>query len=230
MPVRRVNPTRTARAQRRSRRVRRWPSIVIGLTGSIAMGKSTAATLLKYLGIPIFDADAAVHVLMTANGKATKSIARRFPAVVGPKGVDRKALGAVVFADTRALKDLEAIVHPLVRGDREQFLRQAALRRAPVVALDIPLLFEGKGQGMCDLVAVISAPAFLQRQRALARPAMTSARFEGILARQWPDGRKRANADAVIPSGLGKRETLRRLKQFLTVAVFSRRRMGTPDA
>jgi dephospho-CoA kinase len=104
-----------------------------------------------------------------------------------------------------------------VRLDREQFLRQAALRRLPLVVLDIPLLFEGKGEHMCDLVVVISAPAFLQRQRALARPAMTPQRLDGILAQQWPDARKRRHAHTVVPSSLGKRETLRRLKQFLTV-------------
>jgi dephospho-CoA kinase len=217
MGLRRVKHTKKLRGLRRHRRVRRWPSIVIGLTGSIAMGKSTAAAFFRHLRIPVFDADAAVHRLMGPQGKATQQITVRFPRVVGPQGVDRKALGAQVFADRAALKALEAIVHPLVRLDREQFLRQAALRRAPMVVLDIPLLFEGKGEHMCDLVVVISAPAFLQRQRALARPAMTPERLAGILAQQWPDARKRRHAHTVIPSSLGKRETLRRLKQFLTL-------------
>ena len=215
--MRRVKRHSTPRGLRRHRRVRRWPSIVIGLTGSIAMGKSTAATFFRHLRIPVFDADAAVHLLMGPKGKATKRIAARFPDVVGPKGVDRKALGAKVFGNPPALRDLEAIVHPIVRLDREQFLRQAALHHAPLVVLDIPLLFEGKGEHMCDLVVVISAPAFLQRQRALARPAMTPQRLDGILAQQWPDARKRRHAHTVIPSSLGKRETLRRLKQFLTL-------------
>lgn len=217
MSLRRVKLKGCPRALRRHRRVRRWPSLIIGLTGSIAMGKSTAAAFFKHLGIPVFDADAAVHLLMGPKGKATKAIVARFPDVVGAKGVDRKALGAKVFADVTALRDLEAIVHPLVKKDREHFLRHAALRRLPMVVLDIPLLFEGKGEQMCDLVVVVSAPVFLQRQRALARPAMTPQRLDGILAQQWPDARKRFHAHAVIPSSLGKRETLRRLKQFLTV-------------
>ncbi len=194
------------------------------------MGKSTAAAFFRHLRIPVFDADAAVHLLMGPNGKATKRIAARFPDVVGPKGVDRKALGAKVFADLPALRALEAIVHPLVRLDREQFLRQAALHRQRMVVLDIPLLFEGKGEHMCDLVVVISAPTFLQRQRALARPAMTPQRLDGILAQQWPDARKRRHAHTVIPSSLGKRETLRRLKQFLTVVTSRSSRSSLPHA
>jgi dephospho-CoA kinase len=217
MSLRRVKLTQKPRGLRRHRRARRWPSIVIGLTGSIAMGKSTAANFFRHLRVPVFDADAAVHLLMGPKGKATKRIAARFPDVVGPQGVDRKALGAKVFGNLAALRDLEAIIHPLVKLDRLNFLRQAALRRAPMVVLDIPLLFEGKGEHMCDLVVVISAPAFLQRQRALARPAMTPERLAGILAQQWPDARKRRHAHTVIPSSLGKRETLRRLKQFLTL-------------
>lgn len=186
------------------------------------MGKSTAAALLHTLGVPVFDADAAVHGLMGAKGKALKALAARFPAVIGPSGVDRKALGAAVFADSKALKDLEAIIHPLVGAERKQFLARAALQRRPVVALDIPLLFEGNTTQLYDLVVVMSAPQFLQRQRALARPGMTPARLAGILARQWPDVRKRAHADAVIPSGLGKRETLRRLRQVLKVDALGR--------
>jgi dephospho-CoA kinase len=181
------------------------------------MGKSTAAALLRDLGVPVFDADAAVHDLLGAKGKAFKAVVARFPGAGGPKGIDRKAVGAKVFADPKALRDLEAILHPLVRFEREQFLRRAKLGREEVVALDIALLFECCGQNMVDAVVVISAPAFLQRQRAMARPAMTAERFEGILARQWPDARKRAAADVVIPSSLGKRETLRRLKIMLTL-------------
>ena len=193
----------------------RGPSLVIGLTGSVAMGKSTIAAFFKHLGIPVFDADHVVHLLLGPKGKALKAVAARFPGVVGVTGVDRKALGAQVFADSTALKDLEAIVHPLVRDDRQRFLQRAGLARHPIVVLDIPLLFEGQTQAICDLVIVVSAPSFLQRQRALARPGMTPARLQSILARQWSDARKRAAADVVIPSGLGKRETLRRLKQTL---------------
>jgi len=199
------------------RRRRRRAGVVIGLTGSLAMGKSTAAAFLKYLGVPVFDADAAVRALTGAKGKAVDLIARRFPGVVGPKGVDRKALGAKVFSDPKALADLEAIVHPLVQEERDRFLARAARGRRRMVALDIPLLFEGGSRELYDAIVVISAPDFLQRQRALARPAMTPERLRGILSRQWSDVRKRSVADAVIPSGLGKHETLRRLRQFLTI-------------
>ena len=210
-------------SQHRVRPARGRPGLVIGVTGSVAMGKSTAAALLKFLGVPVFNADATVHGLMGPKGKAVSAVAARFPGVTGARGVDRKALGAKVFADAKALKDLEAIIHPLVRAERERFLSQMALRRQPVVALDIPLLFEGNNENLCDLVIVISAPAFLQRQRALARPAMTPARLAGILARQWPDAKKRARADVIVPSGIGKRETLRRLEQLLTLHRSNRR-------
>ncbi len=212
--MRRVKLTAGRRVLRHRRQ---RPTLVIGLTGSIAMGKSTAAALLKQLGIPVFDADAVVHRLLGPGGKALPAIAKRFPGVVGKGGVDRKALGAKVFADAGALKDLEAITHPLVGEARGHFLAQAGLRRDGIVALDVPLLFEGTTRHLYDAVVVVSAPAFLQRQRALARAAMTPARLKGILARQWPDARKRAQADAVIPSSLGKRETLRRLQQVLTL-------------
>lgn len=203
--------------RRTPRRRHRRPTLVIGLTGSIAMGKSTAAALLKQLGIPVFDADAVVHRLLGPDGKALDAIAKRFPGMVGKSGVDRKALGAKVFADPKALKDLEAITHPLVGEARTRFLAHAGLRRQNIVALDVPLLFEGNTRHLYDAVVVVSAPGFLQQQRALSRVGMTPARLKGILARQWPDARKRRHADAVIPTSLGKRETLRRLQQFLTL-------------
>ena len=199
------------------------PSLVIGLTGSVAMGKSTVAAFFRHLGIPVFDADQVVHLLLGPKGKALKAVAARFPGTVSTKGADRKAIGAKVFANPAALKDLEAIIHPLVREDRERFLQRAGLARHPIVVLDIPLLFEGQTHAICDLVIVVSAPSFLQRQRALARPGMTAARLESILSRQWSDQKKRAAADVVIPSGLGKRETLRRLKQTLKLVKARRR-------
>ncbi len=192
--------------------------LTLGLTGSIAMGKSTAAAFLRHLGLKVFDADAVVHTLLGPGGAALAPLALRFPGLVGPAGVDRGKMGALVFADRKALADLEAILHPLVDKARARFIRMAALRRAPVVALDVPLLFEGRGRHGYDLVAVVSAPAFLQKQRALRRPGMTPEKFAGALARQMPDARKRAAADVVIPTGLGKRETLRRLRRLLTLA------------
>ena len=196
---------------------------MIGLTGSVAMGKSTVAGFLKHLGIPVFDADRVVHALLGPKGKALQAVEARFPGTVDRKGANRKVLGAKVFADRAALKDLEAIIHPLVREDRERFLQRAGLARYPIVVLDVPLLFEGKIDAICDFVIVISAPSFLQRQRALARPGMTPARLQSILSLQWSDVRKRAAADVVLPSGLGKRETLRRLTQTLRLLKIRRR-------
>lgn len=209
--------------RRRQRRAIDKP-VTLGLTGSIAMGKSTAAAFLRYLGLPVFDADATVHKLLGPNGAALGPLAGRFPGLVGVAGVDRAKMGALVFADPKALADLEGIVHPLVHKARRRFIRAAAARRVPVVALDVPLLFEGKYHRDYDLVAVVTAPAFLQKQRALRRPGMTAQKFKGVLARQMSDARKRALADAIIPTGAGKRETLRRLKQLLRVARTGRKK------
>lgn len=199
-------------ARRRRRRASRaWPFITIALTGSIAMGKTTTARMLKRLGWPVFDADAEVHRLTGPGGAAVPRVGAIFPKVVGPKGVDRQALGQAVFGNPAALGRLEAILHPMVGGARRKFLLQAALRREPVVVLDIPLLFETGGHLTADVVAVASAPPFLQRQRAMARKGMSPERLKGILARQTADHTKRRQAFVVIPTGLGRREALRRL-------------------
>ncbi len=200
--------------RRRSRRHRR-PPLVIGLTGSIAMGKSTAAAAARFLKIPVFDSDAVVHRILGPQGAATKHIAKKFPQVVSDKGVDRAALGNIVFADKTALRDLEAITHPLVHSERARFLQWVRAHRKRLVVDDIPLLFESARERALDFIIVISAPGFLQRQRALRRPGMTESKLTGILARQVPDRVKRFRADVVIPSGLGKRETLQRIRRFL---------------
>lgn len=196
-------------------RPRRWPLCIVGLTGSIAMGKSTATAFLARAGIPVFSADAVVHDLLGPRGRAVGPVSARFPAVSGENGIDRAALGKAVFANPEALAVLEAILHPMVKAARTRFFRAAAFQRRAVVAVEIPLLFETPQNDMFDLIAVVSAPAFLQRQRALRRPGMTPARLTAILARQMPDAKKRRLADAVILSGLGKRETLRRLNRTL---------------
>lgn len=198
-------------------RVHRYPFIVIGLTGSIAMGKSTTATLLRTLGVPVFDADAVVHDLMKPGTVVASEIEERFPEVIVSGGIDRQKLGSIVFADPKSLSDLEHIIHPRTRASREQFLHHAARQKISIVALDIPLLFESKSENLYDAAMVVSAPAFLQKQRALARPGMTEAKLKGILAHQMPDAQKRLRADVVVPSGLGKRETLRVLAKFLKV-------------
>jgi dephospho-CoA kinase len=199
--------------------------IVLGLTGSIGMGKSTAATLLRRLGIPVYDADQAVHQLLAHGGRAVPAIAARFPAAIRAGAVDRDALGRIVFADPAALRDLEAIVHPQVHEAERRFLRAQAMRRTRMVVLDIPLLFEGGLDRRCAATLVVSAPAALQRQRVLRRPGMTREKLAGILAKQMPDAEKRRRADAVIPTGLGKRATLSRLRR--AVAALSTRR-GAP--
>lgn len=187
--------------------------IVVGLTGSIGMGKSTAAALLRRLGIPVYDADRAVHELLARGGRAVPAIAARFPAAVRAGAVDRDALGRIVFADPAKLRALEAIVHPLVFQAQKRFLETHARRRSRLVVLDIPLLFEAGSHRRCDRTLVVSAPTPLQRQRVMRRPGMTAEKFAGILAKQMPDAEKRRRADVVIPSGLGKHLTLTRLRR-----------------
>ena len=175
---------------------------VLGLTGSIGMGKSATAAMFKARGVPVHDADAAVHALYGPGGAAAEAVGREFPGVLGPEGgIDRVALRDAVLGRPERLARLEALVHPLVRASSEEFL--AAHAGAPLVVLDIPLLYETGGQGRCDAVAVVSAPADVQRARVLARPGMTEAAFAAILAKQMPDAEKRARADYVIDTGRG---------------------------
>ncbi|MBI3447271.1 MAG: dephospho-CoA kinase [Magnetospirillum sp.] len=190
---------------------------ILGLTGSIGMGKSTTAAMLRRLGLPVHDSDATVHRLFARGGKAVAAVDAAFPGVVVDGAVDRARLGARVFGDDAALKRLEALVHPLVRAAERDFLVRCRRRRVPVVVLDIPLLFETGGEVRCDKVAVVSCPAFLQAARVLARPGMTPERLALILAKQMPDGDKRRRADFVIATGLGKAPALKRLKTILTL-------------
>ena len=179
--------------------------LVLGLTGSVGMGKSSVARMFEALGVPVFDADAVVHRLQGPGGGLVASIERAFPGVAGPEGVDRKRLGAAVFGDPAALARLEAIVHPAVRAERRAFLREHA--GAKLVVFDIPLLFEKGGAGDVDEILVVSAPPEVQRARVLARPGMTAERFERILALQMPDAEKRERADHVIDTGTALSET-----------------------
>lgn len=178
---------------------------VLGLTGSIGMGKSAVAAMMHGLGVPVFDADAAVHALQAPGGALVPAIEAAFPGTTGAQGVDRPRLGAAVFGNPPALKLLEGIVHPAVAEMRRAFLKDNA--RAPLVVFDIPLLFEkGGGQGV-DAVLVVSAPAEAQRARVLARPGMTAEKFAQILKLQVPDAEKRARADFVIDTGTSLAET-----------------------
>lgn len=179
--------------------------LILGLTGSIGMGKSTVAAMFERLGVPVFDADREVRRMQVPGGPLLPAIEAEFSGVTGPKGLDRAALAAKVFGDAAALARLEAIVHPAVRAAREAFLSQHG--GTPLVVFDIPLLFEKGGVGEVDKVLVVSAAADVQRARVLARKDMTEQRFEEILALQLPDAEKRAKADYVIDTGRSLAET-----------------------
>lgn len=174
---------------------------IIGLTGSIGMGKSTVAKMFADEGAPSFNSDDAVHALYAPGGAALAPVAAAFPGVVKNGTIDRNALGARVLNDTAALRRLEAIVHPLVRQAQLEFMNTQRAAGARAIVLDIPLLFESRGEGLVDTVVVVSAPADVQRARVLARPSMTVEKFESILSRQVPDAEKRARADFVIDTG-----------------------------
>jgi dephospho-CoA kinase len=190
--------------------------IVLGLTGSIGMGKSTAAAVLRALGLPLFDADRVVHRLLEPNGAAVGLVAAAFADVgAGASGIDRGLLGRRVFADPTALSRLEAIIHPLVEQAEKRFLARANSRRAPIVVLDIPLLFETGAERRCDYVLVVSAPRFVQRQRVLRRPGMSGDRFAAILAQQMPDAEKQRRADFVVRTGLDRKQSLHRLRAIV---------------
>ena len=175
--------------------------IILGLTGSIGMGKSTTAAMFAAEGVPVNDADAVVHELY--RGKAVALVGAAFPQAIVDGIVDRNRLSAAVLGDPVALKRLEAIVHPLVREAETEFLARHRAAGTPLVVLDIPLLFEVGAEGRVDRIAVVSAPADVQRARVLARPGMTVGKFETILAKQVPDAEKRARADFVIDTARG---------------------------
>ncbi len=187
--------------------------IVLGLTGSIGMGKSNAAATLRRLGVPVFDADAEVHRLQGPGGALVPAIEALFPGTTGPGGVDRALLGRAALADAAALGQLERLVHPAVNAARRRFLRRH--RSRSVVVLDIPLLFEKGGWRAVDATLVVSAPAWMQRRRVLSRPGMTAARFARIRALQMADREKRRRADFVISTAGEKRATQAKLRRLI---------------
>ncbi|MDQ4086827.1 MAG: dephospho-CoA kinase [Pseudomonadota bacterium] len=192
-------------------------TVILGLTGSIGMGKSTVAEMFAEEGVPVFDADAVVHRLQGPAGALVAEIEAHFPGTTGPQGVNRGALAERVLGEPEALQRLEAMIHPAVAREREAFL--AANTDAPVVVLDIPLLFEKGGASQVDKVAVVSADPEIQRVRTLARPGMTAEKFLRILSHQMPDEEKRARADFVIPTDCSMEETrasVRRIVACLT--------------
>jgi dephospho-CoA kinase len=179
--------------------------LIIGLTGSIGMGKSTVAAMFADAGVPVFDADAAVHRLQGPGGRLVAAIESLHPGTTGPAGVDRAKLSAAVLGNPDALRALEALVHPAVGEDRAAFLRDHAA--APLVVFDIPLLFETGGDRTVDKTVVVSAAPEVQRARVLARPGMSESKLDAILARQLPDAEKRARADVVIATDVPLEET-----------------------
>jgi len=187
--------------------------ITLGLTGSIGMGKSTAAAMLRRLGVPLFDADAAVHRVLGRGGAAVSQVEAAFPGVRNEAGgIDRQRLGPLVFGHPEALRRLEGILHPMVRADERRFVARARARREKLIVLDIPLLYETGGTGRCDFVLVVSAPARLQRERVMRRRGMSAQRFAEILRAQLPDSEKRRRADFVVSTALSKAATFRRLQ------------------
>jgi len=198
--------------------------IIIGLTGSIGMGKTTAGAMLKRLGVPVYDADASVHKIFARGGSAVAPIEAAFPGTVKDGAVDRDALGKAVLGDPKKLAELEAIVHPKVRAVQRDFLRRAARERRDIVALDIPLLFETGGEARCDVSILVSAPRDVQARRVLARPGMTTKKFASIRARQMSDYEKRKRADYVVLTGLDKGRTMRQLAAIVRTL---RRRDGS---
>ena len=179
--------------------------LILGLTGSIGMGKSTVAAMFAEAGVPVFDADAAVHRLQGPDGRLIAAIESLHPGTTGPAGVDRVKLSAAVLGNPDALRALEALVHPAVGEDRAAFLRQHA--ESPLIVFDIPLLFETGGEKKVDKTLVVSAAPEVQRARVLVRPGMSETKFAAILARQLPDAEKRARADYVIAADVPLAET-----------------------
>ena len=197
---------------------------IIGLTGSIGMGKSTTLQMFADQGVPVYDADAAVHAVYAA-GEAAPAIEAAFPGTTSFGKVDRQKLGARVLGDAAALRQLETIVHPMLQAHRRSFLENAESSGAPVVVMDVPLLFETGGETAMDAVVVVTAPVELQRERVLAREAMTVDKFEAILARQMPDAEKRKRADFVVDTSQGLEPVRAQVKDILAkVAMMPSRR------
>ena len=205
--------------------------IILGITGSIGMGKTTAGSMLEYLGVPVHDADVSVHELLKFDSKAWPALAATFPYFSYPqiygrrhawnpfketeRFLKREALGKIVFEDEQEREKLESILHPFVRQDQDEFIKQQRSLGKKTVALDIPLLFETGADQRVDYTINISAPSFIQRARVMARPGMSDEKLDAILQRQMPDGEKSARADFVVHSGLGRAHMMKELKQLL---------------
>ncbi len=192
--------------------------VILGLTGSIGMGKSTAAQAFRRASVPVHDADRAVHDLLAKGGRAVALVEAAFPGVARDAAVDREKLGQWAFGDADALGRLEAILHPMVREAERRFLRRTAADRHRLAVLDVPLLFETGGEERCDAVVVVSAPPFVQKARVMKRSGMTRARLAAILAQQMPDKDKCRRADFVVQTGIGRAFSLQRINNIVRVA------------
>src|SRR5277367_2141519 len=190
--------------------------LLVGLTGSIGMGKTETAKMFARLGIPVYDADAAVHRLYEPGGAAVPQIAKEFPDSIKDGRVDRAVLTRHIVADRDVLKRIEQIVHPLVGREQRNFLEDASAKGAKIVVLDIPLLFEGGGHERVDAIVVVSAPPHIQRERVLARPDMTEDKLDHILSRQTPDAEKRAKAHFVVETDKGLEHAFEQVKSIVT--------------
>ena len=204
--------------------------VILGLTGSIGMGKSNAANVFRRMGIPVYDADAEVHRLLAAGGAAVPLVAEAFAGVVRDGAVDRAALGQRVFADVDALRRLEAILHPMVWRCRTRFLQRASGRRCPLVVIDIPLLFETGAERDCDAVVLVTAPPFVQEARVLRRRGMSRERLRQVRAQQMPERAKRRRADFIVNTGLDRRATLRQLCRIVETMRWRRGRKWPPPS
>jgi dephospho-CoA kinase len=207
---------------KRKRRSKYTPPFIIGLTGSIGMGKTTVSRMFALQGVAVCDSDKIVHRLLASGGRAVEKVTQFFPQTRGEYGIDRTALGREVFGNPDALKKLESILHPLVWEEQKHFIAQMKRRGKRAVLLDIPLLFETGAEARCNAVLVADAPPFIQAQRVLARKGMTREKFMRVLARQMPNRQKRRLADRVINTGLGRAHSYRQVWEFLKKAFSSR--------
>ena len=191
--------------------------IVLAITGSVGMGKTTAAKVFARLGYPVFDADATVRDLLTSDARTIAAVRRAFPVAVRDGAVDRKVLADLVFGDAAVLERLEGILHKRVRRAEKRFLAAAKQSGARLAVLDIPLLFETGGEKRVDATVVVSAPAAVQRARVMTRPGMTARRFRAMRARQMPDREKRRRATFVIDTGAGKAKMTRAIRRVIGI-------------
>ena len=191
--------------------------ILLGLTGSIGMGKSTTAAMFREAGVPVYDADAEVHAAYAKGGACVAPVGAAFPGVVRDGAIDREALRRAVHGDPEAFRRLNGIVHPIIGGQRHRFFTQAEAAGADLAVLDVPLLFESGGDRGVDAVAVVTAPPEVQRERVLQREGMSPERLQSILVQQMPDAEKRARADFVIDTGQGLEPVRRQVAEIVAI-------------